>query len=157
MNKSNKARSFAEEGLEGVQNENNEAEALVPVSGEAPAESEDLQQVGGLEPIAFFYRFSAPKKEPKNPYKVFGKGEVVTGRYERSFVSGKFNNPTYIIRLADNSLVGLPGTGSLKRSMDKLAEGSKVQITYQGMGTIKGGQWAGSDAHNFIVFGSKLK
>lgn len=158
-NANTQARSFAEEGLEEIQQETAAAEAAVPEAANATAggEEEDLVQVGGLEPIAFFYRTTAPKKTPKQPFKILEKGQVIAGTYERHFVTGKFKNPTYVIRLTDGTLVGLPGAGGLNRAMKKLAEGSKVKITYEGMSTIKGGEWEGNDAHNFTVFGNKLK
>lgn len=154
-------KSFAEEGLELVQSDSAQAEATIPVSS-GTAEGvddgeEEMQQVGGLEPVSFFYRTKAPKNTSKHPFKILEKGESIRGRYERQFTTGKYKNPTYVIRLEDGKLVGLPGTGSLNRAMGKLAEGSKVIINYDGMSTIKGGEWAGSDAHNFTVFGNKLK
>lgn len=154
--KSNEAiKSFAEEGLEGVQEIAVEAEALVAV--DSGNDEEELVQVGGLEPLAYFFRFNAPKKPTKHAFKILESGTVITGIYERSFTVGKFKNPTYVIRLNTGELVGLPSTGRLKKSMDKLAEGSKVKITYSGMSPIKGGEYEGTDAHNFTVFGNKLK
>lgn len=149
--------TYAEAGLEDIKQEAAEVEAgMVETSGGSDSE-DDLQQVGGLEPVDLFYRMKPPKTAPKNPFKVFEKGETITGVYERSFISGKYKRSTYIIRLVDGRLIGLPGTGSLARGMDKLAEGSKVKIIYQGVGTIKGGEWAGNDAYNFVVYGNKLK
>lgn len=156
----NKRKSYAEEGLEAVQQETGTAEALINTSsptGYGEGEEGELQQVGGLEPVAFFFRTSAPKKTPKSPFKVLESGQVIEGTFERSFISGKYQNPTYIIRLTDGTLAGLASTGSLKKGMSKLAEGSKVKIVYNGMQVIKSGQWEGSDAHNFIVYGNKLK
>lgn len=150
-------RSYAEQGLDDIQAETEAAEAaLQTVNNDG---EEELVQVGGQEPIAFFYRTSAPKKGSKStaPFKVLEKGQTISGTYERSFVSGKFKNATYVIRNTEGQLVGLPGTGGLNRAMGKLAEGSKVKITYQGMETIKGGEWAGNDAHAFVVLGNKLK
>lgn len=155
----NKRKSYAEEGLEAVQQETGTAEALINTSsptGYGEGE-EELRQVGGVEPVAYFFRTSAPKKPTKSPFKIIEKGQTIEGTYERSFISGKFKNPTFIVRLNDGTLVGLPGAGSLTKGMNKLAEGSKVKITYNGMETIKGGEWAGNDAHSFIVFGNKLK
>lgn len=152
-----KTRSYAEEGLEEIQSDTAAAEAAVASNTNNNSDDGELIQVGGLEPVAYFYRTSAPKKPTKSPFKVIEKGEVITGTYERSFTSGKFKNPTYIVRLADGSLIGLPSSGSLQKAMSKLAEGSKVKITYEGMKPIKGGEWEGTDAHVFIVFGNKLK
>lgn len=157
MSKTNTAKSYAEQGLEEVQQETVAAEGVVESSNLTSTDSEDYQQVGGFEPVAFFYRTSAPKKTPKSPYKILEKDQTILGTYERSFESGKFKNNTYIIRLNDNTLVGLPGTGSLTKAMNKLGTGSKVKITYNGMEAIKGGEWAGQDAHSFTVFGNKLK
>lgn len=155
----NKNTSYAEEGLEAVNADAAAAEAAIaPAQADAAAEDNgELQQVNGLEPIAFYYRTSAPKKPTKAPFKILEKGSTIEGVYEKAFVSGKFKNPTYIIRNTEGVRVGISGAGSLRRAMDKLAEGSKVKITYGGMSTIKNGEWAGSDAHNFLVFGSKFK
>jgi hypothetical protein len=149
-------RSYAEEGLEEINETNGAAEANISSTATGGTDDE-FQQVGGLEPVSYFYRTSAPKTKPKHPYKILEKGQTITGVYERNFITGKFKNPTYLIRLTDGTLIGLPGAGSLKRAMDKLSEGSKVKIQYDGMATIKGGEWAGNNAHNFTVFGSKLK
>lgn len=159
MSKTNTKKSFAEEGLEAVQEVTTEAEANVAVTADNTSDDGELQQVGGLEPVAYFYRFSAPKpgKAPKQPFKILEKGTTIEGRYERSFVSGKFKNPTYLIRLTTGELVGVPSSGRFNKSFSKIAEGSKVKITYNGMGTIKQGEWEGSDAHDFTVFASKLK
>lgn len=148
-------KSYAEQGLEEVANDTAAAEAVVNAS--INTDDGEFQQVGGNEPVAFFYRTSAPKKPTKSPYKVIEKGETIIGTYERSFVGGKFGNTTYIVRIANGTLIGLPGAGSLNKAMAKLAEGSKVKVTYDGMKPIKGGQWEGTDAHVFTVFGSKLK
>jgi hypothetical protein len=158
--KNNTAKSYAEEGLEQVAHEQAQAEANVGSNDNntnGGKEEEEFQQVGGLEPIAFYYRTSAPKKAPKQPYKVLEKGQTITGTYERSFKTGKFKNATYVIRLEDGSLSGISGTGSLTKAMDKLAEGSRVKITYDGMRPIAGGEWEGTDAHVFTVFGNKLR
>lgn len=157
MSNRTNTKSYAEEGLEEMLKDTSQAEANLE-SATTGLSTAELQQVGGLEPISFFYRTSAPKKPTSSPYKVLEKGQVITGTYEKSFNSGKFKTNTYIIRDDnDGKLVGLPGTGSLSKAMDKLAEGSKVKITYKGMETIKGGEWAGQDAHVFLVFGNKFK
>jgi hypothetical protein len=148
-------KSYAEQGLEDVQSE----AAMIEVPADAAAANDDgeFQQVGGLEPVAYFYRFTAPKKTPKNPFKILEPGQTIVGVYERFFTSGKFENNTYLIRLPSGELVGIPGAGSLAKAMNKLAFGSKVKITYRGMSEIKGGEWAGTNAHNFTVLGNKLK
>ncbi len=159
MAKSNTKTSYAEEGLEAVNADTAQAEAALTNTADNSGSDEELQQVGGLEPVAFFYRTSAPKNpgKTKSAYKVLAKGDEITGTYERAFVNGKYKNPTYIIRNTEGQLVGLSGTGSLNRAMDKLEVGSKLKITYGGMSAIKSGEWAGSDAHNFTVFGNKFK
>lgn len=154
----NNNKSYAEQGLEEVQEASNQAEQYVNASDTGNGGSEEFVQVGGLEPVAYFYRTSAPKKPTNSPFKILEKGQTIIGKYERSFVSGKFSNPTFLIRLdSTKELVGLPGAGSLTKAMYKLAEGSKVKITYQGMAPIKGGEWEGTDAHSFIVMGTILK
>jgi hypothetical protein len=148
-------KSYAEEGLEDVQNEFNAAETALQETNNGTNE-EEFVQVGGLEPVAFYYRTSAPKKPTKSAFKIINKGQTINGTYERAFKGGKFNNTTYLIR-ENGQLVGLPGAAGLSRAMDKLEIGSKVQITYNGMEEIKSGEWAGRDAHTFIVRGNKLK
>jgi hypothetical protein len=148
-------KSFAEQGLEDISNETAAAEQAVAYT-EAPTEGEFVQ-VGGLEPVKYFYRTSAPKKPTKSAYKIIEKGQTIEGTYERSFVGGKFKNPTYLVRLPNGDLIGLPGAGSLYKAMSKLAEGSKVKITYNGMEAIKSGEWEGTEAHVFTVLGNKLK
>lgn len=158
--KNNTARSFAEEGLEAVNEEAPAAEAALPASGTPVGadEEEELVQVGGLEPVEFFYRFNAPKKTPKNPYKVLTTGETIEGTFVRTFVSGKFKNGTHLIRLKETGkLVGFPGSGSIDKAMSKVAEGARIKIRYDGMSEIKQGQWKGSNAHNATVLASKLK
>ena len=154
MSKTN-AKTYAEQGLEDVNNETAAAEANIAISSEDS--SDEFFQVGGLEPVKYYYRTSAPKKPTKSPFKILEKGQTITGTYTRSFTSGKFKNATYLVRLDNGDLIGLPGAGSLTKAMSKLAEGSKVKITYQGTQEIKGGEWKGQDAHVFTVFGSKLK
>ena len=159
MSKTNTNKTFAEQGLEEVQAIATTPEEYINTSSPTGygEEDEPMTQVGGLEPVAFFYRTSAPKKPTKSPYKVLEVGQTILGRYERSFISGKFKNPTYLVRNEEGQLIGLPGAGSLHKAMAKLAEGSKVKITYNGMQPIKGGEWEGTEAHLFTVFGSKLK
>lgn len=157
MSKANTRKSYAEEGLEGVQAEASAAEALLPIDTGGGNDEGELQQIGGLEPVTFYYRTSAPKKPTKSSYRVISKGDTINGQYIKSFISGKYKNTTYLVRQESGELVGLPNAGSLNKAMAKLAEGSKVKITYNGMEAIKGGEWAGSDAHSFTVFGNKLK
>lgn len=158
MNKGN-TKSFAEQGLEEVQAGAAEAEQFVDASdasGDNNSE-DDFQQVGGLEPVAFYYRTSAPKKGNKSPFKIIEAGQTITGTYEKSFTGGKFDNTTFLIRTEAGELAGLPSCSSITRAFDKLVQGSKVKVTYNGMQTIKGGQWEGQDAHDYTVFGNKLK
>jgi hypothetical protein len=153
VSKANAKKSYAEEGLEEVQQE----ATTIAVSTENTPSDDTFHVVSGVEPVEFFYRTSAPKKPTKSPFKILEKGQVIEGVYEKSFTAGKFNNPTFLIRLANGNLIGLPSAGSLTKAMNRVAEGAKVKITYEGMATIKGGQWAGSDAHNYSVLASKLK
>lgn len=148
-------KSYAEQGLEEITNETATAEAAIKTTTDTS--DGEYFQVGGLEPVKFYYRTSAPKKPTNSPFKILEKGQTITGTYDRSFTAGKFKNATYLVRLENGDLVGLPGAGSLTKAMGKLAEGSKVKITYQGTQEIKGGEWKGQDAHVFTVFGSKLK
>src|ERR1700678_1680162 len=135
-NKTNNAKSYAEEGLEDVSSETTQATTNIS-NAAAGNDDDEFQQVGGLEPVAFYYRTSAPKKPGKSAFKIIEKGQTITGTYERAFTSGKYNNPTYLIRLETGELAGLGGAGSLTKAMERLAEGSKVKITYEGMREIK--------------------
>lgn len=161
-NKTTTAPSFAEEGLEDIQSFAEEAEQYVPIDSNADTGSEDeFVQVGGNEPISFFFRFTAPKKPTKSEFKILEKGTTLEGVYERSFTGGKFNNTTYIVRLSSGEhtgkLVGLPSAGQLSKAMAKVAEGSDVRITYTGVSEIKNGKWAGSDSHTFVTLARKRK
>ena len=157
--KSNAAKSFAAEGLEAVQNEIAQAEAELQAVAEGVEPEGELVEVGGLEPVSFFYRYSAPKpgKTPKQAWKILEPNTTIEGVYERSFTTGKYKNPTFLIRTNAGELVGLPGAGTLNKRMEKLAEGSKVRITYTGMKTIEKGEWAGNDSHQFNVLGNKFR
>ena len=150
----NTAKSYAEEGLEAVTEETATAEANV-----ATNDSDELVEVGGLEPVAYFLRFNPPKGKVKSPFKIIAKGDIIEGTYERSFVTkGKYGEKTtYLVRIANGTLIGLPTAGKLDKGMQKLAEGSRLKIHYDGMAEIKNGQWAGSDSHVFRVFGNKRR
>src|SRR6185312_7399150 len=156
-------KSYAEEGLEDIQQYSAEAEENVGSTETAPTNEDEFFQVGGVEPVEFFYRLNAPKKPTTSPWKILEKGKTITGTYERSFVNkaSKFNKGgsriTYLVRGEDGKLFGLPNAGSLDKGMAQLAEGSKVKITYQGMAPMKAGEFAGTDAHTFIVLGNKRK
>lgn len=152
----NTAKSYAEEGLEAVTEDTAAAEANVSSNA---IETGEMVEIGGLEPLAYFYRFNAPKNGSKSPFKIIEKGTVIEGTYERSFITkGKYGEKTtYVVKLNDGKLVGLPSAGKLEKQFAKLAEGSKVKVIYDGMDVIKGGQWAGSDSHVFRTFGNKLK
>lgn len=156
MSKTN-TKTFAEAGLEEVNELAAAAEADLKVVDTTTDDEDEFQQVGGLEPVAAFFRLNAPKKQPKHPYKIFEKGQTITGTYERSFEAGKFKNKTYLVRFDDGKLYGMPSCTAITRAFEKLQETSKVKVTYVGMETIKGGEWAGNDAHTFIVLGNKLK
>ena len=150
-------KTYAEQGLEEIQDETAAAEAFVNVATATTDDEGEFQQVGGLEPVAYFFRFNAPKKPQKSPFKILEKGQTIVGTYERSFTGGKFKNSTYLIRLENGELIGLPSCTAITRAMSKLAETSKVKITYTGAEVIKGGEWAGNEAHAFIVLGNKVK
>lgn len=156
MSKTGTKQTFAEQGLEDIQADASAAEAFVNVASSNDDDGE-FQQVGGLEPVAYFLRMNAPKKPTKSEYKIIAKDETITGTYERSFKGGKFNNTTFLVRLGTGELIGLPSCTAIASAMNKLAVGSKVKITYKGMETIKGGEWEGNDAHAFLVLGNKLK
>lgn len=159
MTKANTSRkSFAEEGLEEVGSVTAEAEANVAAGTNDTGTEDELVAVGGNEPVAFYYHYKAPKKTPKNPFKIIEAGTTITGIYLRSFISGKFKNPTYLFR-TEEGIVGLPGCGYLNKSnrMPSIAKGSRVKITYNGMKVIEGGEWEGSDSHTFSILAAKAK
>src|ERR1700731_5031884 len=108
--KGNAAKTYAEAGLEETNQYSAEAEAsIAPANGNTNQEQGEFVQVAGTEPVAYYFRHTAPKKTPKNPFKILEKGQTLQGVYVRSYSTGKFNNPTHLVRLSTGELVGVPG------------------------------------------------
>ena len=157
--KTNTARSYAEEGLEDIQNVLPQAEELVQVSGGLEAE-EEMQVVGGLEPITAFYQLKTPTKPGKTPVVIFEKGKTLKGTYERKLEreartrdGRKFTSTTYLIRHdSDGKLYGYSGPG-LRRGLEALDFGSKVHTTYLGSQEGRDGNFY----ENFLILGNKKK
>lgn len=163
-----KTKTFAEEGLEEIQSEATAIEANLPevtvVEEDEFADESTLSQVGENFPVEVFYHFKTPKKAPKSAFYVMQAGDVVVGKYLRSFISGKFKNPTFVIKLKDTGMIiGYPSAGKLESKnsftsrMSRVVEGATVKIIYKGMSEIKGGEWKGNEAHNIILFASAQK
>jgi hypothetical protein len=66
--------------------------------------------------------------------------KVLTGEY----------GPTYILETEDGQ-IGIPGKTRLNILMEKVAPGSLVRITYDGLKKNTSGKFKGKDAHNFSV------
>lgn len=151
-------RSFAQEGLDGVNEELEQAEATVEAN--AFTEPDEWQEVSEFDPLDFFYRFNPPKPgkpAPKQPYQILSPGTVIKGTYERSFTAGKHNNPTHIVLTAEGKRVGIPGATRFNTRMAKVTEGTPIKITYGGMKTIAKGAHKGTDAHEFLVQTPKVQ
>lgn len=116
----------------------------------------DLKPVGNgnLEPISKYYSFNP--KEGSVSLKL-EKNQIIYGTYEGSFTSKTYNTMTHKVRTEDGLLVGVPGSGQLNGLLAKVAEGARVKITYRGKETIKGGAFAGKQAHAFLVAASQMK
>src|SRR5271165_5783461 len=161
-------RSYAEEGLEEIQQEVSE---LQVVSNDNDGEEENkMVNVGGLEPLAGYYQVRDPKPGYEGlPILKFKEGETLKGTYEKQWARAsntregrKFTSYTYIVRLSDGKLYGLsgPGLGSINpdkgnRGFQALEPGpnSKVHITYKGQQEGKDG----NTYHNFIILGNRVK
>lgn len=165
MTKTNLAnkKTFAEEGLEDVMQEASAVEASLPSSPVNLDSDEDMQQVGGLEPIEAYYQLKPAinAKPGAAPVRVFDKGITLKGIFEkvwereaRTKDGRKFKSYTYIVRFADKKLYGF-SAGGLRKGFEKLEPGptSKVHVTYSG--TNKGKD--GTDYANFTVLGNKFK
>lgn len=161
MGKPNK--SFAEEGLEAIQADSNQAESNVKdtVNDDSNFDFDSLSQAGGLEPVSFYYRFAPPKKPSKYPFQILSKGDTIKGTYVKAFSNGtkdaKGNDKlTHLIRNTDGKLVGLPSAGGLDRDLAVVLPG-RIKVEYHGMAEIKKGQWKGKDSHQFAVFAENKK
>lgn len=176
-NKTNTARkSYAEQGLEDVAVEMNTALAAVEATAVNTTSSdltitgeEEWTQSGGLSKIDRYVRFTEPKKNAQGQYlDKFGKvkddqtpqhqlqdDEVLTGVYEKSFTSGSYKKPTFLIREINGSLSAIGGAGSLEKEMAKYSPPVKVRIIYDGKTEIKDGKFKGNLAHAVRVFVAK--
>lgn len=166
-------KTFAEEGLEEIQENSNEAETNLTdvIAQVGEGEWEDLS---ALEPVAFYYRTTTPRKvtSSSKPFKILESGQSFTGVYTHKHVGGKYNSPTYFIRLTEGDnvgkLVGISGyykggdptkpSGSLAKQMEKREAGTvEVNVLFSGMREMKGGDFEGTEAATFIVRSRPLK
>lgn len=76
-------------------------------------------------------------------------GQIVSGILTKA-VQGEYGM-TYYLRQTDGSTVGLNGSGQLDKLMEQVAEGTAIEITYQGQEKIKSGKFKGKAAHQFEV------
>lgn len=165
-NKSNAAKkTFAEEGLEEVNETLAQAEAAITdnIEDDKNFDFDSLEQAGGMEPVAFYYRFSPPKpnSKSKSAFEILAPGDVIKGRYVKGFTNGKKNangedQITHLVRLIDGRLAGLPSSGGLSKDLSGVLPG-RIKIEYKGMSPAKGGKWKGTDCHNFLVFPENRK
>lgn len=161
------AKSFAEEGLEDIQQYSEEAETNIDTAlGAAPEEEGEMQVVSGVEPIAAYYQLKTPTKPGKSVVKIYEKGVTLKGTYARtlerevSHKGRKFTSYTFLVRLDDGKIYGLTGGGlggyrkdGTPRGFMALENGSKVHVTYTGQTEGKDGEMY----DNFIVLGNKVK
>lgn len=122
------------------------------------APTRELKTVGGGgEPIKVFYQLNEPKpgKELGPEGRVLRKDDVILGIYEGSFITKKFSTTYYKIRTAEG-LVAVPGPTQLRNAMAKVALNAEVQITYRGKNIVDKGNFAGKEAHSFLVAASDL-
>ena len=109
---------------------------------------------GNFEEIIAYYQFK-PSKTGSPKTRVLAQNDTIDGTYEGSFVAGKYKKMTHKVRTAEG-LVALPSAGRLDKLMARVAQGATVKVTYRGKTTIETGEFAGSEAHNFLVRASKL-
>jgi hypothetical protein len=167
MAKTNVNKTYAEEGLEDIQQYTAEAEENItsaPETGNTAGE-DDMRVVSGVEPIVGYYQLKTPKKIGKTPVHIFQKGQTMKGTFEKTLErevsfkeastgrSKKFISKTYLVRHdSDGKLYGY-SCGGLGNGFEKLELGSKVHVTYNG-------QQEGKDGNlyeNFIILGNKRK
>ena|ERR1700677_1078293 len=132
-----KVKSYAEEGLESIQ-------------ANATADWKKVGGSGELEPIALYYRTSAPKKPGSTAIKVLSKGDTIIGTYEGSFTAenSKYKTPTHKVRV-DGKLHAFGGSTLLNNGFKEATIGKGVKIVYGGTAPNKRG---GNDTQLFSVF-----
>jgi hypothetical protein len=116
-----------------------------------------LKRVGGggnLEPIATYFQFTAPKQGAPNTAQQLKEGMSILGIYEGSFTTKKFGTTYHKVK-TDKGLVAIPGSGQLNSLMKNVVRGAEVQVVYEGKETIQKGNFAGKQAHKFIVSASE--
>lgn len=146
-----KNKSYAEAGLESIQAVSGKAQMALVGGGDSNwIEATSSSNEGGLEPISYYFRTSAPKKPGKSKYQVLSKGDIVVGTYEGSFTSenNRFKTPTHKIRLTDGTLTAIGGTTLLNKGFAQATIGKGVKITYNGSKASKNG----NDVQLFSVF-----
>jgi hypothetical protein len=156
MPKSVKAKSFAEEGLEEIMNENVET---TPPSANIQDEGE-WEQVGGLEPIMAYYQdrpYTGANKD-RNIVQFF-KGLSVTGTLENTIErkmqtkeGRSFSAFSYLVRSEDTGKLVSLSSFSLDKVIKDLKQGDRAAITCTGYNTS---QKTGKEYPNFLVFRAK--
>lgn len=164
-------KTFAEEGLEDVQKELPEIEdttVAAPAAATDEWNEDNLQAVSGGEQIAAYYQLKTPTKVGKTAVLIFQKGVSIKGTYLRTISreaksrdGRRFTSYTFLVKSKeDNKVYGLSGPGlggTMKdgsfRGFNKLENGSRVSVTYQGQREGKDGVMY----ENFVILGDKLK
>jgi hypothetical protein len=163
---STKTKSYAEEGLEDIQQYTTEAEEnLTDVTANTGSGDDEMRVVSGIEPIAGYYQLKTPKKAGKTPVHIFQKGQTMKGTFEKTLErevsfkeastgrTKKFISKTYLVRHDDDGKLYGYSCGGLGNGFEKLEQTSKVHVTYNG-------QQEGKDGNlyeNFIILGNKRK
>lgn len=116
---------------------------------------------GSMEPITTFYQFNVPQPNkqtgapPPESAKQLLKDMEVLGIYEGTLITKKYQKTYFKIRTS-GGLVAVPSATQLTNLMKKVPQGAEVQIIYRGKNTVEKGQYAGKEAHGFIVNASDL-
>lgn len=93
-------------------------------------------------------------------------GDIVIGEYVGTHTD-QFDKECTMVKVADAQFQGKKGAkeaaelvgkvlvlnsaGKLDKARDQLTEGDMIQVTYNGMGTIEKGKYAGKDSHDIEV------
>lgn len=137
--------SWAQRSKEALDNVT--AEEMVPVT-----------KGGGNLSITTFYRTTAPRDGVLKPGSaMLTEGQQIEGTYKGSFTTKNYGTKIHKIQTDANTAVGLPGSGQLNAALEKVEEGAKVVIQYNGKSPMKTGKFAGTEAHNYSVMASRLK
>ena len=96
-------------------------------------------------------------------WKTWSVGDLIIGTYRGSKIDN-YDKPNWIIDVIDaqfskkkegeklvGQTIGLNSAGGLDKAMEKVEEGTVIQVMYNGTSTIEKGKYAGKDAHNIEV------